>query len=542
MLVSVTGGALFLSNETKLDVVALAKGVWIWKLATVVLGVLWIAADGFRPHGREADALLERGRRPDEAPSVRWHAIVFAICCLGYALRCHDLGAGLWFDEIDTLVRYGNGSIAKAIASFETQNNHLAYSLLANLSIHVFGSDAAALRLPAVLLGSASLWAVWRFALLVAPRVEALFATLLLAVSWHHVWFSQDARGYTGMLLATLVATGALMEMLWQKRATNMRLPLVYALAASFAIWMHVTAVFVVVAHFLVWTVLAARRPGAALNRWQPLWGFAFAAALSLWLYALVLPQFVATLGGPSMAGHETQWRNPMWMLRETLDGLAAGVPGGWVALAEGVFLIGLGLWSYARQSTVVLALFLLPAALTCGVIVLQGHNLWPRFFFFSAGFAVLILLRGVFEFVGLFARGGLAPMRKTIGIAAAALLCLASAATLPRAFGPKQDFEAAAAWVSAHAPADSVATLEMGNLPFLEYKRLPWAQIDDLQALMDFERRHGETWIVLTTPVHLAAVQPETWARLESEYREEKVFYGSVHGGEIVVKVRRAP
>ncbi len=160
--------------------------------------------------------------------------------------------------------------------------------------------------------------------------------------------------------------------------------------------------------------------------------------------------------------------------------------------------------------------------------------------FFFSAGFGVLLLLRGLSEFVGLLARGSATALRPKLGAGLGALLCLASAMTLPRVFGPKQDFEAAAEYVLAHAPPGSVATLEMANLPLLEYQRRPWTQVNNLQALMDFERGKSETWVILTMPTHLAAVQPETWARLSSEYREEKVFYGTERGGEIIVKVRR--
>ena len=532
--------AEYFARDSAAGIEALVQGAWIWKLATAALGFLCIAVDLFRPGTNEADALLERGRSLDGPPSSRLTALALAACALGLALRCYDLNAGLWFDEIDTLVRYGNASLARAVSSFETQNNHLAYSLLANLSIHAFGSSAWALRLPAVLLGAASLWAAWRFALLVAPRSEALIATFFLAVSSHHVWFSQDARGYTGMFLATTISSGAFLEMLWQRRATDMKLPLLYAASAAFAVCMHSTAVFVVVAHFAIWVVLCLRRPSAAENRWQPLWGFACAAAFSLWGYALVLPQFVHTLAGPSMAGHETQWRNPLWLIRETASGLAAGLPGGWFALIAGALLLALGLWSYARQSLALLAVFVLPALVTCVVVLLQGHNLWPRFFFFSAGFAVLLLLRGLSEIAGLLARGSATELRQKLLAGAGLLLCLASAATLARVFGPKQDFEGAAEYVLAHAPVGAVATLEMANLPLLEYQRHPWTQVNNLQALMDFERGKAETWVVLTMPTHLAAVQPETWARLCSEYREEKVFFGTERGGEIVVKVRR--
>jgi len=534
--------AALLAEDSRVEHAKLIGGVWMWKLATLLLALICLAADQLRPAARDAAPLLERGESGEEPPSVRQRALALGACFVGLGLRLFDLGAGLWFDEIDTLLRYGSASALAAISSFETQNNHLAYSLLANRSIAIFGADAWALRLPAALLGAASLWATWKFALRVAPRTQALIATWLMAVSYHHVWFSQNARGYTGLLLATLVSSAAFLAMLWQRKPQGLRLPLVYGLAASFGVWMHTTAVFVVVAHGLIWLVLGARARETGSNRWPPLWGFVFATALSIWGYALVLPQFLDTLAVPSMVGHETPWRNPLWMLRETLAGLAAGLPGGWLALVEGGLVLALGLWSFWRQSRALLAVLLLPAAITAAVLLAQGHNLWPRFFFFSAGFALLIVVRGIFTFVELMARGPLASLRGWLALAAASLLVLASAATLPRVYGPKQDFAAAAEYVRRRAPAGAVATLEMGKLPFLDYLRQPWAQIGSLQELMDFERDHPEAWVVLATPAYLAAVQPQTWARLQTEYAEEKVFAGSARGGEIVVKVRREP
>ena len=530
----------FLASASAADLSSLIAGVWIFKLASAALGALWIAADAFRPSGGEFDALLEGGRSDAAAPSRRWNAAALAICVLGLLLRCYDLNSGLWFDEIDTLVRYGSASMTRVVSSFETQNNHVAYSILANLSVGALGPSAWALRLPAVILGVLSLWALWRFALRVTSPAEALLATAFLAVSSHHVSFSQDARGYTGMLLASIVASAVFLELVWQRKATGLRLPVSYGLAASFGIWMHSTAVFLVAAHFAIWIWLCWRRPSARGNRAPVFWAFAFATAFSLWAYAVVLPQFVHTLSGPSMPGQETQWRNPLWMIRETGAGLAAGLPGGWLALIEGGVLLALGLWSYGQQRRALLAIFLLPAVLTATVVLAQGHNLWPRFFFFSAGFAVLILLRGISEFVGLCARGPLVGMRRGLAWAAATLLCLASAATLPRTYGPKQDFEAAGAFLQQRAAAEDVATLEMANLPFLVHQGRPWTQIDDLQGLMEFERGKDKVWIVLTMPTHLAAVQPDIWKRLNSsEYRDEQVFFGTKRGGEIVVKVR---
>ena len=38
----------------------------------------------------------------------------------------------------------------------------------------------------------------------------------------------------------------------------------------------------------------------------------------------------------------------------------------------------------------------ILAPVLVCLVMIVGGHNLWPRFVFFSAGFAILILVHGV--------------------------------------------------------------------------------------------------------------------------------------------------
>lgn len=517
----------------------LGEGLAVWRGLALAAAALWLLAERFCPR-EPARAWLDDASAASPAAGPRWTAAAGLICCLGLALRLIDLGSGLWFDEIDTWVRYGEAPLLAVLSSFETQNNHLAYSVLANVSMDAFGASAVALRLPAALLGVASLWAMWRLAVRVAPPAQALFATALLAVSYHHVWFSQNARGYTGMLLATLVSTSLLLDMLRARRPPGVVAPVLYALWTAFGVWMHSTAVFVVVAHFAVCCCLAWRARANANS--QLLWAFLLSGACSALGYALVLPQFLDTLAVPSMVGHETPWRNPLWLARETLAGLARGLPGGWIALVEGAIVLGLGLWSYARQSRAVLALFLAPAAITAAVVIAQGHNLWPRFFFFSAGFAVLLLWRGLFEFVALFARGPLAAHRGWIGVTAGVLLCLASAATLPDVYGPKQDFDAAVAYAREKAPAGAVATLEMGNLPFLTFHRQPWSQINDLQGLMDFERDKGEVWVLVATPQYLASVQPETWRHLNEEYQLEQVFYGSVRGGEILVKVRRAP
>jgi hypothetical protein len=239
------------------------------------------------------------------------------------------------------------------------------------------------------------------------------------------------------------------------------------------------------------------------------------------------------------MEGTATAWKNPLWLLSETVGGLAGGLPGGWLTLAAGATVAAAGAWSYLRQSRVVFALFTLPALVTLGAVMALSHNLWPRFFFFSAGFAVLMAVRGVLVLSRalLPARG---PLLATAGLTLAAL---ASGFTVPRAWGPKQDYEGASAFVDArHGPDDAVVTLDMTNYAYARYFAKSWPAVDDVDSLNRIERAHPRTWVLYTFPIRVAAIEPAVWSRLTSAYDTAAVFPGSVAGGAIVVLVSKSP
>ncbi|MBI5433514.1 MAG: glycosyltransferase family 39 protein [Planctomycetes bacterium] len=529
-----------LAGEASPRLAVVVQGGWILKALLLVHAGFAVAAARRRPRDGEFGPLVDRALVRNAPVGHGELALVLLLLALAAALRFHDLSNQLWFDEIDTLVHYARRPLGQVLTTFDSQNQHLLYSVLARISCVAFGDGAFALRLPAALFGVASLWALWRFARRVAPASEALVATALLAVSFHHVWFSQNARGYTGLLCFTLLGSSAFVELLTRRSARELRPVVAYGAWMAFAITVHVTALFVVAAHGLIWlaTLVASRSRATGPNRWAPASGFVLTASFALLAYSLVLPQFPATMLAKSMPGAATEWKNPLWLVTETLAGLARGLPGGWFALIGGAAVFALGAWSYARQGLAVLALFFLPIVVTVVAIVGMHHNLWPRFFFSSAGFLVLVVLRGISSGGELVARRPLGPrFAAVVGV----LVCAASAVTLPRAYGPKQDFEGALAFVRANAaPDDGVATIEMTDLPYREFLDAGWDSVKSLDELVELEQRHPRTWIVYCTPTFLAARQPEAWRRLQDEYSEAKVFPGTVGGSEVVVRVRR--
>ena len=119
-----------------------------------------------------------------------WAALI-ALTILAVLLRAIGLDGGLWYDEIRTLLDSVRPPLAQIVTEYPGNNQHMLYSVLAHISIRIFGDHAWSLRLPALLFGAATVPVLFVFARQFVGRREALLACLLLAVSYHHVWFSQ---------------------------------------------------------------------------------------------------------------------------------------------------------------------------------------------------------------------------------------------------------------------------------------------------------------------------------------------------------------
>jgi len=123
-------------------------------------------------------------------------------------LRFYKLNSPLWLDEVVALVQSYREPFWQILTSFPGHFPHPLYGQLAHGSLSVFGESAFSIRLPAALFGIAGIFYFYRFSRRFSGHGEALLGAALLTVSYHHIYFSQDARGYTVYLLLALIATG----------------------------------------------------------------------------------------------------------------------------------------------------------------------------------------------------------------------------------------------------------------------------------------------------------------------------------------------
>ncbi len=534
-----------------------AIGLWLWKALLLTHAcLLWVWLRRTPSHPRAGSAGFGRAPAPaatdpalgadagEPGPGDRWltpRRALIGVCSImtvGLLLRLVGLGEALWFDEIKMYARYMNRPFSVIFSVYDDQNQHILYSILAKLSIGLFGDSASSLRIPAALFGVASLAALYAFGTRVTSRAESLLAAALLAVSYHHVWFSQNARGYTGLLLWTLLSTGLFLDLLRNRDRSRWGLSVAYGGTIALALYTHLTAAVLPVSHALVgaWALWRPGRSAEERPAFFPLLaGLVLAGTLSLQLYAPVLPQVGGVLLEPSLSGVSLAWKNPWWLVTEGLRSLSFGIPGGVVVLPL-VMAVGLyGLWSYFRRSSSEALLMVLPVVLTATAIIALGHNLWPRFFFFAAGFAVLIGLRGLFA---LAARAG--PRGPAIAVGLVAMAILGSLTTVPTAWWPKQDYGAAEAFIDRNVgPGDAIVTVDMTRLPYDEWKGRSWIQVYGVADLVQVEEGHERTWLIYSFPTSLRALQPGVWERVDSQYREAARYGGTLGGGDIWVMVR---
>lgn len=537
-LLPAASAARWLGGAHGASLLEIENGVWILK------GMLAVIAAAVLLTGR-VTRLATLPLAPNHAEVARSPSgglLLGAILLVAVTLRVQQLGAELWFDEIDTLARYVSLDLPQILSTYDSKNHHPLYTLLSRGAFVIGGGTDWWIRIPAVVFGVASLWATFRFAGRVTSGAEALLATLILSVSYHHVWFSQNARGYTAMLFLTLVATGVFVRLTEGGVSRPTRLAWAYGALMGLASYTHLTAALVAVGHALTLLVGTPWRR-SRLRSPEVLWpaaGIALSALITLALYSVVLPQAARVLQQPTMGGVQVEWTSVGWMVRETLRVLGQGIPGGLFTLAVALTVLVVGGASYWRQSRMLLLAMMLPVAVTATTMIALGHNLWPRFFFFAAAYFVMLALRGGFVLARLVAP---AYAERIAPAGAVAVACL-SALTVPRAWQPKQQFMAAAQYVEQSRRAgDEVVALDLAAEVY-RLRGAPgrWHLTSELDSVRQIERSAARTWIVYTFPVRLHAQFPELIAYVSAPpFRESRVFPATVGGGEIHVLVNQS-
>jgi hypothetical protein len=490
----------------------------------------------------------EKSQRDAVQPTPPWTrrdlTLVAILIVAGLVLRLIGLNEGLWIDEINTLLNHVRQPAAEIIESYRSRNNHVLYSLIAHYSVAWLGEAAWTLRLPAMLLGVATIPAAYQLGRQLASRNEAFLAGALLAVSYHHVWFSQNARGYTGLLLGAVLMSVYFVRLLATDKPGH-RPILAYAIVAALACWIHLSGALVVIAHGLIWLLVISPVAGRQRTdlRFAALFALLLAGLLSLLLYAPLLThlweEFAVDSSDAAMAANPENphiWRSFEWLRSEIWNAALSAVPGGWPTVILGALVMIAGTCAYLRQGIVPASVLILPGIVTVAATLRYSEIVFPRFLFSSAVFFLLILVRGGFVLSqAVFPKLSLRQVT-LIGLAVSLLF----AVMVPGAWRPKQEFAATAEYIAARrVPGDAVACGPRTYMSLHTYLGMECQRAFSKSELAEIEKAQLGTWFIYAMPELFRYDYPELWSKVHIEYTPVEKLSGTVNGGDIVIMLK---
>ena len=202
--------------------------------------------------------------------------LILPIVVLAFATRLYRLGEqSLWFDESLSAL-FASQPFALSIQAMLEEGLHhspLYYILLRPFA--AFGFSEFSLRFLSAALGVLAIPLLVQLGRLTVGSKAGLLAAFLLAINPFHVWYSQEARMYTLLVVASIGAMFFLVRNLQSAKLWNW---LGLAFFVSFGINAHHFALFIPLIQF-TFIVLSLRRNYQLLRPWA---GSQLMAGLSL--------------------------------------------------------------------------------------------------------------------------------------------------------------------------------------------------------------------------------------------------------------------
>ncbi len=454
-------------------------------------------------------------RDPGPVP-WRWMVLLVLAAAL---LRFANLNSDLWLDEIGTLVTYVRLPMDQIVRTYGSMNQHLLYSILARMSVLCFGESAWALRLPAALFGVAAIPALYYAACVMTSEREALLASAMLAFSYHHIWFSQDARGYSAMVFFSLLGTGFLIRGIARE---GWGYWVAYVLSMTLGVVSLQNTAFVVVGQWLCCILLLGWKRSARMHV-----SVGAIALLALLCHSLMLREMLLFMRNADRAA--LGWTKISELVPVIGQGLIAGLG---IAGLLAIGLVGVsGFWSYWKQTRFLAGLLVFPVLLNIVVLAVLRIGAYPRSFLYELPFALLIAVRGATELCKRY--GG----ERSASAVCLVTLALASIPLISYYRFPKQDFSGALAYVRARAASDDVV---MGaDLAGTCYRRYYFTGIaiattpEQIEALRKSGRR---VWVLYSFPREFSVRSPDLFRYLRTQLASAAVFHGTLGGGDVYI------
>lgn len=506
---------------------------------------------GWRWQSLPASAHIDEFQTRETSDDISQRAAMWwlsAITALALALRLFRVGSDLWIDEILTVEQFASESFAYIIGSYRTSNNHMLMSVLIKISMMIFGEHEWSIRLPAVLVGVASVPAVYRIARYAMSRRASLGAALLLAVSYHHIFFSQNARGYGAYVFFAMVSSRALLDALHRDRRRDW---IVFGVATVLGFVSLLNTMFVVGAQLLVAAVVVFRlhqRGGAVAPLVQRLLTvFAITGFISVQLYAFALPEAFVVITDAYTQASTGFSAGSSDLTRDIVRGITDGFGSRAVFAAVPFLLIAAGglvvLW---RRQWAVATLLLMPGVLTAAMLLARGLTFSPRFFLLWLALAV-VTAAATIDALTTALRAVQPERRHVLASAVTVVLAAVSMWSLQRYYTvPKQPYSATLKYIEQHRRPDDLFLAIKPSITGVRYygRRLKvpldsnYREVgNDSDFVRELAARGSRRVFLITTLERGSGFQrPTLTAHVRRDFRRDTTFPATVGNGELSI------
>jgi len=378
-----------------------------------------------------------------------------AFVAVGLALRLPLMGDSIWFDEA-CMSNQRIGTWEQLVATIYVDIHPPLYVVFMHYWNSLFGDGEWSMRLPALIVGLASIPMTFVAGRRLVGDTAALWAAALLTLSPAHVWYSAEARLYSLLVFSTLLLVYTFQRLLDDSEQPTWRLWLLHLANLAVMLSLHYyLALYVVLLAALA--PVAARGLQGQANRiliWHGI-GLILLAAFILAKQYLgefeTSQDYLRRMSASTMFDLLFAWTWSGNTLRA--DGSSIGLACAWTfqIIAMALTAIGLGqLWRQRAERPFGLAVPLyaltIPVFLLVSAWVGLGNTYIERSCLPSLPF--LLLIGGA----------GLASLPRRIHLAAGGAVLLLTAAALVAMFGyrqthwtvykPNPDWRGAAAWL----------------------------------------------------------------------------------------------
>ena len=445
---------------------------------------------------------------PDEPVAARDWLILGLVLILALGLRVATLNGPLWYDEIITVETHLSLPWSEMITDYQ-MNHHYLFSFQAKIFTDLFGMKNWAIRMPSLIFGLGGIAAIWVLARQIAGIRIAHLTALLLAVSYHHIWFSTNARGY-----AELQFWSALGMILWLRgiAVPTLSVWLGYGLVLALAVYTHLTGAFFFFAQGVIWVLLVIwMLVRGHLSREvliNPALGYIAGGVIAAVLYAPLVPSMLETIGGVSETSAVDlmkEYQNPVWTV---IEAVRTGIGGlgpivGLVAVAV-LVLVVLGMWWAHPIAPLFGVVTIGHILITMLLLSAIGMRIWPRFFYVDIGFLMLLIVLGVRQSIDLFRSIRPVPWsaERLFQIAALGMILVSALLAARNYMAPKQDYDGAVAFVEeTMGEADRVFAVGVAQEIFLGHYATGWGAVHDDEDLQRAVDTPGVVWLVVAFP-----------------------------------------